>query len=81
MLLGWAWGCAAMAAGLSVRSSKLLAQQQQKLQSSLVQMLYLTYSDLTSHFSRLVPGTPVSLQIESQTFHGIFLDPRLVIIF
>ena len=38
ILLGWAWGCAAMAAGLHVRSPTLLAQQQQKLQSSLVLM-------------------------------------------
>ncbi|KDR68787.1 hypothetical protein GALMADRAFT_78068 [Galerina marginata CBS 339.88] len=34
MLLGWAWGNAAMASALSVRSASLLAQQQQKLQSS-----------------------------------------------
>ncbi|KAF8168489.1 hypothetical protein B0H34DRAFT_816566 [Crassisporium funariophilum] len=58
MLIGWAWGSAAMAAALSVRSSSLLAQQQQKLQSS------------------LVPGEPIALQIQNQTFHGIFLDPR-----
>jgi hypothetical protein len=58
ILVGWAWGSAAMAAGLAVRSQTLLAQQKHKLQSS------------------LVSGTPVSLQIESQTFHGIFLDPR-----
>ena len=38
MLLGWAWGCATMAAGLAVRSPTLLAQQKQKLQSSLVLM-------------------------------------------
>jgi hypothetical protein len=35
ILLGWAWGSAAMAAGLAVRSQTLLAQQQHKLQSSL----------------------------------------------
>ncbi|KAF8798312.1 hypothetical protein BYT27DRAFT_7177807 [Phlegmacium glaucopus] len=58
ILVGWAWGSAAMAAGLAVRSSTLLARQQQKLQSSLVQ------------------GVPISQQIQSQTFHGIFLDPR-----
>ncbi|KAG5654141.1 hypothetical protein H0H81_006852 [Sphagnurus paluster] len=37
MLTGWAWGIAAMAAGLSVRDQALLAQQQQKAQASLVQ--------------------------------------------
>ncbi|KAF8638679.1 hypothetical protein AX17_002024 [Amanita inopinata Kibby_2008] len=36
MLVGWAWGCAAMASALSVRSQSLLAQQQQKAQASLV---------------------------------------------
>ncbi|KAJ3509937.1 hypothetical protein NLJ89_g4950 [Agrocybe chaxingu] len=35
MLVGWAWGSAAMAAAHAARSSSLLAQQQQKLQSSL----------------------------------------------
>ncbi|CAA7266340.1 unnamed protein product [Cyclocybe aegerita] len=35
MLIGWAWGSAAMAAAHAARSSALLAQQQQKLQSSL----------------------------------------------
>ncbi|KAF8972501.1 hypothetical protein BDZ97DRAFT_1649682 [Flammula alnicola] len=35
MLVGWAWGSAAMASALSVRSSALLAQQEQKLQSLL----------------------------------------------
>jgi len=29
---------------------------------------------------RLVQGVPVNLQIQSQTFHGIFLDPRLVLL-
>lgn len=33
MLLGWAFGNAAMASALSVRSAALLAQQQQKLGS------------------------------------------------
>ncbi|KAF8798320.1 hypothetical protein BYT27DRAFT_7203426 [Phlegmacium glaucopus] len=51
-----------MAAGLVVRSSTLLAQQQQKLQSSLVQ------------------GVPISQQIQSQTFHGIFLDRGVAVI-
>ncbi|KAG6889035.1 hypothetical protein C0992_006603 [Termitomyces sp. T32_za158] len=36
MCMGWAWGVVAMAAGLSVRSQALLAQQQQKAQASLV---------------------------------------------
>jgi hypothetical protein len=58
ILLGWAWGCAAMAAGLAVRSPTLLLRQEEKLKSL------------------LVPGIPVSLQTESQSFHGIFLDPR-----
>ncbi|KIM39015.1 hypothetical protein M413DRAFT_447379 [Hebeloma cylindrosporum] len=35
MLVGWAWGNAAMASALSVRSASLLAQQQQTLQLSL----------------------------------------------
>ena len=38
IFLGWAWGCAAMAAGLAVRSPTLLAQQQEKLKSTLVLM-------------------------------------------
>ncbi|KAF8812715.1 hypothetical protein BYT27DRAFT_7182439 [Phlegmacium glaucopus] len=45
ILLGRAWGSAAMAAGLALQSS-------------------------------LVQGVPISQQIQSQTFHGIFLDPR-----
>ncbi|KAG5725819.1 hypothetical protein E4T56_gene2441 [Termitomyces sp. T112] len=36
MCMGWAWGVAAMAAGLSVRSQTLLAQQQHRAQTSLV---------------------------------------------
>ncbi|KAG6828854.1 hypothetical protein H0H92_006561 [Tricholoma furcatifolium] len=36
MCIGWAWGAAAMAAGLSVRSQALLAQQQQAAQAALV---------------------------------------------
>lgn len=36
MFLGWAWGCAAMAAGLSVRDVTLLAQQQADAQAALV---------------------------------------------
>ncbi|KAF8907694.1 hypothetical protein CPB84DRAFT_1768565 [Gymnopilus junonius] len=35
MLLGWAWGNAAMASALSVRSASLFAQQQAKVQHSL----------------------------------------------
>ncbi|KAF9042212.1 hypothetical protein BJ165DRAFT_257137 [Panaeolus papilionaceus] len=60
MLIGWAWASAAMASALSVRSPSLLAQQQQHLQSLI---------DPTS-------STPVQLQIQLHTFHGIFLDPR-----
>jgi hypothetical protein len=37
MLLGWAWGAAAMASALSVRDPTLLAQQQRQAQASLVQ--------------------------------------------
>lgn len=36
MLVGWAWGAAAMAASASVRNQALIVQQQRKLQSSLV---------------------------------------------
>jgi len=36
MLIGWAWAVAMMAAGLSVRSQTLLAEQQQKAQASCV---------------------------------------------
>ncbi|KAG6826906.1 hypothetical protein H0H93_016017, partial [Arthromyces matolae] len=36
MCVGWAWGAAAMAAGLSVRNQALLAQQQQRVQASIV---------------------------------------------
>ncbi|KAG6910622.1 hypothetical protein DXG01_009131 [Tephrocybe rancida] len=36
MCVGWAWGAAAMAASLAVRSPALLAQQQQAVQASLV---------------------------------------------
>lgn len=41
MLLGWAWGTAAMAAGLSVRSQVLLAQQEQQARASYAQALKL----------------------------------------
>ncbi|KAF9560292.1 hypothetical protein CPC08DRAFT_708223 [Agrocybe pediades] len=60
MLLGWAWGSAAMASALSVRSSALLAAQQQQVQSS------------------INPNSPIpaTLQVQLQTFHGAFLDPR-----
>jgi hypothetical protein len=34
MLIGWAWGVAAMAASASVRNQALIVQQQGKLQSS-----------------------------------------------
>ncbi|TFK67683.1 hypothetical protein BDN72DRAFT_87052 [Pluteus cervinus] len=37
MLVGWAWGAAAMAAGLAVRSQDLLAHQKQVAQASIVQ--------------------------------------------
>ncbi|KAF5376953.1 hypothetical protein D9615_007250 [Tricholomella constricta] len=37
MLIGWAWGNAAMAAGLAVRNQARLAQQQQQAQASLVE--------------------------------------------
>ncbi|RDB27383.1 Uncharacterized protein C57A7.05 [Hypsizygus marmoreus] len=37
MVLGWAWGAAAMAAALSARSQALLSQQQQQAQASLVE--------------------------------------------
>ena len=36
MVLAWAWGNAAMASALSVRSASLLAQQEQKLKLSCV---------------------------------------------
>ncbi|KAG6809186.1 hypothetical protein H0H93_016039, partial [Arthromyces matolae] len=36
MCVGWAWGAAAMAAGLSVRNQALLAQQQQRVHASIV---------------------------------------------
>ncbi|KAG6854200.1 hypothetical protein C0991_009513 [Blastosporella zonata] len=36
MCVGWAWGAAAMASSLAVRSQALLAQQQQEAQASLV---------------------------------------------
>ncbi|KAG6817296.1 hypothetical protein H0H87_010638 [Tephrocybe sp. NHM501043] len=36
MCVGWAWGVAAMASSLAVRSQALLAQQQQQAQASLV---------------------------------------------
>ncbi|KAJ7159565.1 hypothetical protein C8R46DRAFT_956786 [Mycena filopes] len=58
MLLGWAWGVAAMAAAQSVRSQALLAAQQAIAKSS------------------LVPGIPPALQLQTLTFHGLFLDPR-----
>uniref|UniRef100_A0A8H7YBR5 Putative ER transporter 6TM N-terminal domain-containing protein n=1 Tax=Psilocybe cubensis TaxID=181762 RepID=A0A8H7YBR5_PSICU len=60
MLLGWAWGSAAMASALSVRSASLFAQQSQTLKSLL---------DPTSPI-------PIARQIQIHTFHGIFLDPR-----
>ncbi|KAH9487315.1 hypothetical protein JR316_0001388 [Psilocybe cubensis] len=61
MLLGWAWGSAAMASALSVRSASLFAQQSQTLKSLL---------DPTSPI-------PIARQIQIHTFHGIFLDPRV----
>jgi hypothetical protein len=36
MVLAWAWGNAAMASALSVRSASLLARQEQKLKLSYV---------------------------------------------
>ena len=41
MLIGWAWGAAMMAAGLSARSHALLAKQQQNAQASYVLSLVL----------------------------------------
>ncbi|PPR08260.1 hypothetical protein CVT24_001172 [Panaeolus cyanescens] len=59
MLLGWAWGSAAMASALAVRSSSRLAQQQQTLQTLL---------DPSSSKS-------LSDQTQFHMFSGIFLDP------
>lgn len=36
MLIGWAWGCAAMASGLHVRSAALFASQELQAQASYV---------------------------------------------
>ncbi|KAF9475517.1 hypothetical protein BDN70DRAFT_883627 [Pholiota conissans] len=60
MLLGWAFGNAAMAASLAARSSSLLAEQQQKLGSML----------------NPNSTTPLAVQTQEFVFHGMFLDPR-----
>lgn len=47
MCLGWAWGCAATAAAISVRDQALLARQMQEVQASYVSPYYARfYSDL-----------------------------------
>jgi hypothetical protein len=82
MVLGWAWACAMMAAGLSVRNQALLAEQQQQAQASCV-FLSLAVSHRISFTEwmaqRLVPGVPTALQLQRFIFRGMFLDPRSVI--
>ncbi|KAJ7027016.1 hypothetical protein C8F04DRAFT_1123608 [Mycena alexandri] len=58
MLLGWAWGVAAMAAAQSVRSQALLAAREAAAKNA------------------LVAGISPTRQLQIDTFHGLFLDPR-----
>ncbi|KAG6901993.1 hypothetical protein C0995_005793 [Termitomyces sp. Mi166 len=67
MCMGWAWGVAAMAAGLSVRSEALLAQQQQRAQASLVDGIpqALQFQEFIFHGYFLDP--------RSSAVYGVFL--------
>ena len=76
MLLGWAFGSAAMAAALHVRSSALLATAQEKFRSSCVSVTWSYVYTWIIKWFRLDPNVPVALQAQAALFHGLYLDPR-----
>ncbi|KAF7318664.1 hypothetical protein HMN09_00378100 [Mycena chlorophos] len=63
MLLGWAWGNAAMAAALHVQDKALLAQRVGAIEKAGL-AANLTMAQITS-------------ELQVQAFHGAFLDPRV----
>ncbi|CAK5266926.1 unnamed protein product [Mycena citricolor] len=64
MLLGWAWGVATMAAGLSVQDKGLLASRIRALQSA------------GGNAASANPAAQAA-QMQTLAFHGYFLDPRV----
>src|SRR5258705_10070272 len=76
LLLGWAWGNAAMVAALHSRSPALLAHQTQQFQSSYVFLPVSFAFVVLSNLSRLKPNVSVDLQAQIAVLHGLYLDPR-----
>ncbi|KAJ7207441.1 hypothetical protein GGX14DRAFT_698162 [Mycena pura] len=64
MLLGWAWGAAAMAAALSVQDKALLASRLAAAQKAI------------AGAGGPVSAASLQAQLESLAFHGYFLDGR-----
>lgn len=81
MCVGWAWGCAAMAAALKARSQTLLASQYTKAQASLSAGANPdAQCEWCGHpaAARLKPARPA---VQLFIFQGAFLDARSSVVF
>ncbi|CAA7266342.1 unnamed protein product [Cyclocybe aegerita] len=67
ILIGWAWGAAAIAAAHAVRSTSLLAQQRQKFQASIDPNVSVTLQTQLATFHGLF------LDVRSSAVHGVFV--------
>jgi hypothetical protein len=83
MCLGWAWGCAAMAAGLKARSQVVLASAVQRAQRRYRRLRSLLTASLalTLLASSVASATNPDVAYRSTIFHGNFLDARSTVVF
>lgn len=83
MCLGWAWGCAAMAAGLKARNQVVLASAVQRAQTRYRRLRSLLTASLalTLLTSSVASATNPDVAYRSTIFHGNFLDARSTVVF